>query len=432
MRFISTGSSRHATSLEEAITHGLAPDGGVYLPETVGRLSAPFLTSLSTLSRQEICEEMAYTFLGGTLEKEVIRSLVEESVNFGAPLVELSPTLYALELFHGPTLAFKDFGARFMAALTMYLRRNTTRKLTILVATSGDTGGAVGQGFYGREGVQVVILYPSGCISELQEKQLTTMGGNVMALEVAGSFDDCQRLAKTAFADKELGDRIDLTSANSINLGRLIPQSFYYALGVQQLGLSPSEEVTFSVPSGNFGSLTGGIFARRMGIPIKRFIAATNANDVVPEYLKSGVYTPRPSVRTLSNAMDVGTPNNFARILSLHGGDIERVREEICGTSATDIETSEAIREVFTKYNYVVDPHGAVAYLGAKREGRGEPVIFLHPAHPAKFADTVRQVVGEALVVPEVVKETLQKEKRAVPLDNSYDRLRELLLEVDI
>lgn len=428
MRFVSTGPERYTTALEDAITHGLAPDGGVYVPERINRLDEVFVRSIADRSREEICEEMAFTFLGGTLTRETVRSLVEEAITFDAPLVELSPTLATVELFHGPTLAFKDFGARFMAALTMYLRRDASRMLTVLVATSGDTGGAVGHGFYGRDGVRVVILYPSGRISELQEKQLTTMGGNVTAVEVDGSFDDCQRLAKLAFADSDLGARIDLTSANSINLGRLIPQTFYYALALKQMRLSEGEQVVFSVPSGNFGSLTGGLFAKMMGLRISRFIAATNANDVVPEYLTSGVYTPRPSIRTLSNAMDVGTPNNFARILSLYDRDLERIRRDISGASFTDSETVQAIKEVYDRYGYVLDPHGAVAYLGAKREGRGERRIFLHPAHPAKFSETVRGIVRDALVVPDVVKETLLKEKFSIPLENSYEKLKEFLI----
>jgi threonine synthase len=369
-------------------------------------------------------------FTGAELPEEVLWQIVSESINFPVKLVSLSPGLHVLELFHGPTLAFKDFGARFMARLLGYFVRGESRQLTVLVATSGDTGSAVAHGFLRVPGIRVVILYPSRRISEAQEKQFTTLGENITALEVAGSFDDCQRLVKQAFSDEELNKRAFLTSANSINIGRLLPQMFYHVAAYRQLPVA-SVPLIVSVPSGNFGNLTAGIFAKRIGLPVTKFIASTNANDVVPQYLLNGKFEPRAGIATISNAMDVGNPNNFPRLLDLCRNRLESVQKEIWGHGATDEETLAAMKMIHERYNYIADPHTAVGVLGweAYKREHPEPAqgLVLSTAHPAKFADIVERAIGSAPPLPDRLAACLQREKLSLPFPSSYADLKQFL-----
>ena len=373
---------------------------------------------------------VARNLLQGAIPEDALRSIIETSVNFPAPVVRLDQYTHILELFHGPSLAFKDFGARFMANTMSYYHRGEDKELTILVATSGDTGGAVAAGFYRTPGIRVVILYPSGKVSPLQEKQLTTLGHNVTALEVSGTFDDCQALVKKAFLDREVTGAMRLSSANSINIARLIPQSFYYFEAFKQVE-SDGLPVVFSVPSGNFGNLTAGLIAKRMGLPVHHFIAATNANDVVPAYLNTGEYLPRPSVRTLSNAMDVGAPSNFARMADLYGSTWNSMREDISGYAFSDQETRSAMQKVYEDYQYVIDPHGAVAYLGFqkyKNENPNTVGILLETAHPAKFLEDVEQVLGKKIDVPERLASLADSKKEAVSMATDYIQFKEWLM----
>lgn len=356
---------------------------------------------------------------------------MEEAISFDAPLVQLEKNLHVLELFHGPTLAFKDFGARFMAGLMRYFLRNSSSKLTILVATSGDTGSAVASGFYKVEGVEVIILYPSGKVSDLQEKQLTTLGENITALEIQGSFDDCQRLVKEAFLDQDLLAKYRLSSANSINIARLIPQSLYYANALAQLHEHPDKAV-FVVPSGNFGNLTAGLFAKKLGMPVKDFVAATNVNASVPQYLESGIFKPHASFQTLSNAMDVGNPSNFARMLDLCNNDHSAMKKDLRAFSFDDEETVLAMQEIYSRYNYVMDPHGAIAYLGWKKYNSSSKVgvgILLETAHPAKFIETVEKNLKIKLEIPAQLQEVAQKAKQSKVLNSDYDNFKNYLLQ---
>ena len=430
MKFRSTGGKAPLTSLRGAVLRGLAPDGGLYMPVEIAPHSAEELEDFRQLPFTEVCFRVARPFATPEVPEDVLERIVAEAINFPVKLVSLSPELHILELFHGPTLAFKDFGARFMARLMGYFVREETRPLTVLVATSGDTGSAVAHGFLGVPGIRVVILYPSKRISEAQEKQFTTLGENITALEVAGSFDDCQRLVKQAFSDEELNKHAFLTSANSINIGRLLPQMFYYVAAYCQLPVARLPLVV-SVPSGNFGNLTAGMFAKRIGVPLARFVAATNANDVVPEYLRSGEFHPRPARQTLSNAMDVGNPNNFPRLLDLCGGRFENVRREIWGHAATDGETLAEMKSIHEHYRYIADPHTAVGVLGweAYRREHSEAAqgLVLATAHPAKFADVMKRAIGQAPPLPERLAACLQREKLSLAMSSSYDDFRGFL-----
>jgi threonine synthase len=375
MLYHSTNNPAHRVPLKEAILRSLPPDNGLYMPDALPKLGDDFWKIWRRLTFPETGFAVAEAFFGEDVPASDLRSIVEGTLTFDAPLVTLAPGDHILELFHGPTLAFKDFGARFMARLMAWLTRGEDRQLTVLVATSGDTGGAVASAFHRVPGTRVIILYPEGKVSGLQEKQLTTLGDNIQALEIDGSFDDCQALVKSAFLDRELAENLNLTSANSINLSRLVPQSFYYIEAAKQLpeGVRP----TFVVPSGNFGNLTAGLLAAHLGLPVEHFVAATNRNDVVPEYLREGEYRPRPSVPTLSNAMDVGAPSNFARMQALFGNSWETMRSHISGLAYSDDATRAAIREVKSLYNYEIDPHGAVAWLAA----RNRPPIEIPRCH---------------------------------------------------
>jgi len=413
------------------VLRGLAPDGGLYLPVEIARHSPAELEEFRRLPFTEVCFRVARPFATPDVPEEVLWQVVSEAINFPVKLVSLSPGLHILELFHGPTLAFKDFGARFMARLMGYFVRGETRPLTVLVATSGDTGSAVAHGFLRVPGIRVVILYPSKRISEAQEKQFTTLGENITALEVAGTFDDCQRLVKHAFTDAELNQRTWLTSANSINIGRLLPQMFYHVAAYRQLPVA-SVPLIVSVPSGNFGNLTAGIFAKRIGLPVAKYVASTNANDVVPEYLRTGEFHPRAAQATYSNAMDVGNPNNFPRLLDLCRNRLEYVQKEIWGHGATDEETLAEMKLLHDKFGYIADPHTAVGVLGweAYKRDHPEPAqgLVLATAHPAKFAEVVMKAIGTAPPLPERLAAYLKREKLSLPISSSYDEFKQFLL----
>lgn len=417
-RFYSTNSPSDFVDLKEAVLRSLPADNGLYMPEVIPTLGEDFWSSWRGWSFAELGYRIASALFAGAVPEDTLRRMVADAVNFDAPLVELGERMRVLELFHGPSLAFKDFGARFMARLMGWLTRDDERELTVLVATSGDTGGAVASAFHRVPGTKVVVLYPSGKVSGLQEKQLTTLGDNITALEVDGTFDDCQRLVKAAFLDRELAERRNLTSANSINIARLIPQTFYYFHAARQL--PEGAKLVFVVPSGNFGNLTAGLLASLMGLPVKQFIAATNVNDVVPVYLESGNYEPRASVATISNAMDVGAPSNFARMLELHGGEFEQMRKRIVGYRFDDDQTRAAIREVKASTNYVIEPHGAVGYLAAEEWRVSNPddeMIILETAHPSKFLDVMEEELGEGAVeIPERLVCLANREKTSVPM----------------
>lgn len=428
MRFYSTKNKEYTVDLKTAVLQSLPPDNGLYMPIQIPQLSEDFINRLSKYSFQEIAIEVAKDYLKEDFDESQIVSLINHAINFQAPVSTLSDQLHVLELWHGPSLAFKDFGARFMAAVMSRLAEGSDQRLTILVATSGDTGGAVAAGFLGVDNVDVIILYPSGKVSPLQEKQLTTLGQNITALEIDGTFDDCQALVKQAFLDKEVNEKYMLSSANSINITRLIPQSFYYFEALKQL--ENKEEVVFCIPSGNFGNLTAGLLAKRMGLPVSKFIAATNANDVVPQYLENGQYTPRPSVPTISNAMDVGAPSNFRRMEDLYGHLWEDMKDDIVGYAYDDDQTRDAIKEIYDRYKYVMDPHGAVGYLAAKAYQANHPncnVVILETAHPAKFLPVMEPILGD-LDVPERLAVLGDREKIAHYLSIDYDSFRSWLM----
>lgn len=435
MRLYSTKNRSEFTSLREAVLRGLPPDNGLYMPESIPALPGSFVQNLKDYSFQDIAFTVAKTLFQGVIPDEDLRKITDDAVNFEAPIVSLNEQQHILELFHGPSMAFKDFGARFMAQLMSYFNQGESRELVILVATSGDTGGAVAAGFYQTPGTRVVILYPKGKVSDLQEKQLTTLGHNISALEVEGTFDDCQAIVKQAFLDEELTSRIRLTSANSINISRLVPQSFYYFEAFKQL--ENQENVVFCVPSGNFGNLTAGLLAQRMGLPVQHFIAATNINDVVPEYLQSGAYQPRPSQRTLSNAMDVGNPSNFARMQDLYHDLEERstwnnMKASITGYAYSDEATRRAVKEVYDRYHYVIDPHGAVGYLALQAYQQNHPDangVVLETAHPAKFLPDVEAILGQSIHVPERLAALADQKKVADLMPPEYGPVKEWLLE---
>lgn len=427
-RYYNIANKSERVSLKQAVLQGMGSHNGLFMPLNITPMERSFFERIGSLTLPEIAFEVAKHLLGSDISDRDLKEIIDRSITFEAPLVKLENHLYTLELFHGPTLSFKDFGARFMASLVSYFLQNSNQRLSILAATSGDTGSAVAQGFYKAPGIHVWVLYPKGQISKIQEKQITTLGKNVTAVEVSGTFDDCQRLVKQAFADADLASRIGLTSANSINIARLIPQTFYYFNAYAQLP-DKTMPVVISVPSGNFGNLTAGLFAKKMGLPIDRFIAATNINDVVPEYLQTGVFKPRPSIPTISNAMDVGNPSNYTRILELYGNDIDKIREDIVGYSFTDDETRQAIVKIFQDSGYIADPHGAVAYLGFKSYQKENPSIqgiFLETAHPAKFFDVVQPLV-HAVDIPNTLQNCLNKETQHLQLSNSYMDLKQLL-----
>lgn len=435
MKYRSTLHRSPEVSLREAVLHGSAPDGGLYMPVEFPHLKKDFIERLTSLSFPDIAREIGASFAGDEIPPHILTKIVTEAFNFPVPLVTLSEQLHILELFHGPTLAFKDFGARFMARLMEYFVQESGKHLTVIVATSGDTGSAVAQAFLGVSGIRVVILYPAGRVSEAQEKQLTTLGQNITALEVSGSFDDCQRLAKQALVDPVIAEKLTLTSANSINIARLIPQTFYYFAAVAQLGPLTESLPVFSVPSGNFGNLTGGLLAKRIGLSVAQFVAATNANDVVPEFLRSGNLMPRASRHTISNAMDVGNPSNFARIVDLYGNDLQAIRRDILGCSFSDEDTLRVMHDVNERHGYVLDPHTAVGVLGwqcyAKQNHSATRGIVLATAHPAKFAETVARAIGLRPEMPERLAAFLDRPKKSIPFPNRFPELQEFLLSTN-
>ena len=430
MKFYSTNNPDLKVDLKQAVTQGLAPDNGLYMPEKIPVLPKAFFDTIAKKSFQEIAFEVADNLIGDDVPKAELQRIVEHTIQFDAPLVELGNNIYALELFHGPTLAFKDFGARFMSQLLGYFAKQQEKEIIILVATSGDTGSAVANGFLGVPGTKVVVLYPSGKVSEIQEKQFTTLGKNVTALEVDGTFDDCQNLVKQAFLDRDLKQKYFLTSANSINIARLIPQSFYYFYGYSRIP-DKKNPVIFSVPSGNFGNITGGLLAKRMGLPIDKFVASTNINDVVPRYLSSKSFNPGLSKQTISNAMDVGNPSNFVRMLDLFQGDFESLSREIAGYAFTDEETETAMQEVFSRNKYIMDPHGAVAYLGLKEFLKSRQTaatgIFLETAHPAKFKEVVDETLKVPVPIPAELQKFLQHPKKSISLSSEYEVFKDFL-----
>ncbi len=433
MKFVSTnGKSRPATFLE-AMKSGLAPDGGLYVPERVPQLENDLLIRFPEFDFREIALEMARPYLEDEIGTDALLRVIDEAFNFPIELVETKKSSFVLELFHGPTLAFKDFGARFMARLFSEIAREKGEKTTILAATSGDTGSAVASGFFNVPGVNVVVLYPKGKVSSLQEKQFTTLGSNITAVEVEGVFDDCQNLVKKAFLDPGLNQRCNLSSANSINIARLLPQSFYYAYATAQLQKRGVDTPAFSVPSGNFGNLTAGLIAKRMGVPAGRFIAATNRNDVVPKYLDGNEFHALPSKQTISNAMDVGNPSNFARIRHLFGGDDQNVRRQIAGYSFSDDETRSTLRKVYETSGYILCPHTAVGYRAAelfRKRVENRPAVTLATAHPVKFSEVIEPVIGRKVEIPERLKPVLQKEGNSVSIPADYNSFAKLLTEL--
>lgn len=418
-----TGRLRPA-SFSDVVLQGLAPDGGLYMPAMIPRLTGDSLRQLEGLSLAQVAWLMLYPYVSEELKEEDLAEICQEVFNFPLPLVQLNSRMRVLELFHGPTLAFKDFGARFMARILSRIALRQGLEVKVVVATSGDTGSAVAAGFYKVQGIRVYILYPKGRVSPGQQKQLTTWGGNITALEIDGNFDDCQRHVKALLADESLKGQILLTSANSINLARLLPQMVYYAYAYAE---TPGKELVFSVPSGNFGNLTAGLMASAMGIPIKHFVAATNANKVVPAYLNNGIYKPAPSVPTLSNAMDVGNPSNFERMLHVYGHSHPNMVKHLSGADFSDEQTLVAMQELYSHYGYVADPHGAVGYLGLKQRLAHDPDaqgIFLETAHPSKFPDTVQRALGNAPEIPSQLEAMLSKDEIKRQLPNDYAIIR--------
>ncbi|WP_257658275.1 threonine synthase [Parapedobacter lycopersici] len=433
MELYSTNNRDLRVSFQEAVFNSLPADKGLYMPIEIPQLSGHFIANLQQYSLPEIAFEVARKLIGNVIPEADLKAIIDEAINFDAPVKLLSSEIAVLELFHGPSLAFKDFGARFMSRVMAYFSANDGQTLDVLVATSGDTGGAVALGFLGVPGTRVTILYPKGKVSPVQELQLTTNGQNIRAVEVDGTFDDCQALVKEAFNDKDLNERFNLTSANSINIARLIPQTFYYFYAYAQLKSQGINEVVFSVPSGNFGNIGAGILAYKMGLPVQQFIAATNVNDTVPRFLRNGSYEPRPSVQTLANAMDVGNPSNWVRIMDLFGGDIEQVRKQVTTYTYTDAETQQAIQTLFEQYGYVACPHTAIAWLAATAYRERHPgsyaTVFLSTAHPCKFPEVFAPEVARRIVIPQQVKALEGGKKAITPLGVDFDGFKQYLLD---
>jgi len=432
MKYYSTNHKTPDVTLELAVTQGLAADRGLFMPERIIPMPESFFRNISSMSFQELSFEVAKKFFGEDIPERTLEKIVFNTLTFDTPLVEVSDHIYSLELFHGPTSAFKDVGARFMARLLSHFLGQEKKMVHVLVATSGDTGSAVANGFLGVPGIRVHVLYPKGKVSDIQEKQFTTLGQNITALEIDGTFDDCQALVKSAFMDEALKQKITITSANSINVARFLPQAFYYFNAWAKLE-DKTRKVVFSVPSGNFGNLTAGLFAKRMGLPISKFIAANNLNDIVFKYLKTGVYEPRPSVSTIANAMDVGDPSNFARILDLYKNDHQAISNEMTGTTYTDDQIRETLLSVYHTRGYLLDPHGAVGYRAlAELLMDGETGIFLETAHPAKFTETVEEVVGKGNVpMPQRLQNFMKGEKLSIQFPADYESFRGYLHELE-
>ena len=426
MNYYSLHHKSPKTTFKNAVVQGLAKDRGIYFPETITPLSKEFINNIEEYSNQEIAYEVIKQFVGDEIPTSILKEIIKETVSFDFPVVKITDNIASLELFHGPTMAFKDVGAKFMAKCLEYFNQGNKDEVTVLVATSGDTGGAVANGFLGAKGVNVVILYPSGKVSDIQEKQLTTLGQNITALEVDGVFDDCQEMVKTAFLDEEI--KRTLTSANSINVARWLPQMFYFFFTYKELK-KRNKELVFSVPSGNFGNICAGIMAQKLGLPVKHFVASTNVNDTVPNYLKDGKYTPKPSKATISNAMDVGNPSNFIRIQELYNNDLETIKKHFSSYSFSDDETREKMKAIYKDSGYVADPHGAVGYLGLEKYGlkENEFGVFLETAHPVKFLDVVEETLPVKVEIPVQIQKVINNKKVAIKA-KSYEDLKAFLM----
>ena len=430
MFFYSTNNLSPKVDFKEATLKGQAPDKGLYFPDNIPVLSGEFIKDLKRYSKEDIAFKVILPYIGDSIPEQELKNIISETIAFEFPLIKLNETISSLELFHGPTLAFKDVGARFMSRCLGYFVKNQNKKITVLVATSGDTGGAVANGFYGVEGIEVVILYPTGQVSSIQELQLTTLGKNIKTLEINGSFDDCQEMVKQAFIDKDINNKIFLTSANSINVARWLPQQFYYFFALQQWKNNEKPPV-LSVPSGNFGNICAGLLAHCSGLPVRHFIAACNANDVVTNFLETGEYKTKKSVSTMSNAMDVGSPSNFIRILEMFHHQFGDLKKVMSSYSISDKETKTTIKEIFGNYKYLTDPHGAVGYLALKKYLQAHPGnegIFLETAHPVKFYDVVEPLIEQKINLPDSVKELLKSKKKALLMDAKYEHLKDFLV----
>lgn len=440
MKYYSTNHNAPLASLEEAVVRGLAPDRGLYMPESIKPLPQEFFDSIDQLSFQEIAYRVADAFFGEDIPASDLKHIVYDTLQFDCPVKEVEPNIYSLELFHGPTLAFKDVGARFMARMLQYFvgkkqkakltKDNANAQLNVLVATSGDTGSAVANGFLGVDGIHVYVLYPKGKVSKIQESQFTTLGQNITAIEVDGVFDDCQSMVKQAFMDADLNNKLRLTSANSINVARFLPQAFYYFYAYAQLKrIGKEHNIVMCVPSGNFGNITAAMFARKMGLPIKRLIAANNANDVVYEYLKTGEYCPRPSVQTIANAMDVGAPSNFARIMDLYNGDWNAIKSIMYGATYNDNQIINAMQHCHAACGYTLDPHGACGYQALKDLLRDDEIgIFDETAHPAKFKSVVESAIGDEVNIPKRLADFMNGKKQSICMTNSFEEFKHLLI----
>ena len=420
MRYYSLNNSSPLTSFKKAVQNGIAPDRGLYFPEEITPISKDFINNIDKYSNEDIAYEVIKQFIGDEIPTTILKEIIKKTISFDFPVVNLDENIGSLELFHGPTMAFKDVGARFMSQCLEYFNQNKTEDITVLVATSGDTGGAVANGFLNAKGVQVVILYPKGKVSEIQEKQLTTLGNNITALEVDGVFDDCQEMVKSAFLDKNISR--NLTSANSINVARWLPQMFYFFFAYKQVS-KQYKDIVFSVPSGNFGNICAGLLAQKLGLPIKHFVASTNINDTVPQYLIKGNYDPKPSKATISNAMDVGNPSNFIRIQELFDNNLSSLKKSFSSYSFSDDETKIMMKSIHDKFNYISEPHGAIGYLGLKKHGlkTNEFGVFLETAHPVKFLQVVEETLTVNVEIPPQIKQVISKEKVSILISNYQD-----------
>lgn len=429
MNFYSLNKKAPNVTFKDAVIKGIAPDKGLYFPESITPLPVSFFEEIENLSNHDIAFKAIHQFVSDDIPDAVLKQILKEVLDFDFPVVNIEKNVATLELFHGPTMAFKDVGARFMANCLGYFSKDEKSEVTVLVATSGDTGGAVANGFLGVDGVKVVILYPSGKVSDIQERQLTTLGQNITALEVDGTFDDCQKMVKTAFLDEILLGKMQLTSANSINVARWLPQLFYFLFAYKQVK-SNGKEIVFSVPSGNFGNICAGIVTQKLGMPVKHFVAATNVNDTVPNFMKTGEYLPKPSTATISNAMDVGDPSNFIRIQHLFQNNFDTLSRHLSSYTFTDDETREAITHIHKISDYIADPHGAVGYLGLRKYQSNHPDtfgIFLETAHPVKFLDVVEETLGTSIAIPSQIQKVMDKEKVSVRI-KEYSELKDHLL----
>jgi len=431
MKYYSTNRQAPEVSLQEAVVKGLAPDKGLYMPEKIKTLPESFFANIGNMSFQEIAYTVADAFFGEDVDADTLKQIVYDTLNFDTPVVHVNDNIYSLELFHGPTLAFKDVGGRFMARLLAYfIRKQGQKDVKVLVATSGDTGSAVANGFLGVEGIHVYVLYPKGKVSVIQECQFTTLGQNITAIEVDGTFDDCQALVKTAFLDEGLNSKLNLTSANSINVARFLPQAFYYFNAYAQLAKQgKARNIVFCVPSGNFGNITAGLIAKRVGLPVKRFIAANNSNDIFYEYLQTGKYNPRRSEQTIANAMDVGDPSNFVRVLDLYGKSLTNIKKDISGEWYDDDTIRKVVKDTYEKTGYLLDPHGACGYAALEDELQSDETgVFLETAHPAKFLETVESIIEKPVEIPEKLQAFMKGKKQSISMGKGFEEFKKLLL----